>query len=168
MTNWNITDDDKIFVLPTDTVFGLHARAFDKTSVEQISKLKQRDNAKSYIVLVASLKDLELFGVQVSKRLRNFLNIIWPGPYSVVLPVGDGFEYISDTPKIAFRIPDKNELLNLLEQTGPLVSTSANISGSPHMDNIKEIQNVFGDKVDKYIDGDVSSGAPSLVLDILR
>ncbi len=160
--------DKRIFLLPTDTVYGLHARALCKSDVERLRLLKKRDKNKPFIVLLKDVNELEKFGVNLNKRLENFLNKIWPGPYSVLLPVSDEFNYIGAKGKIAFRVPSRPELLDFLAFVGPLVSSSANISGEPTLQSVSEAKRVFGKQVDLYIDEGELNTEPSVLLDILR
>jgi len=140
----------------TDTIIGLHARAFDKEAIERIYKIKKRDRSKGFIILIPSIKSLEEFGVKINKRQKDFLKRVWPGPVSVVF--GD----------VAFRMPDNKKLLSFLKRVGPVVSTSANLSGQEPVKNIREAKKLFGGKVDEYLPGKVKSKTPSTVIKILR
>ena len=142
-------------VLPTDTLYGLVGSAFSSDAVERIYDLKQRDRGKPLIVLIASLEDLERFGVVISDGLEQTLKSYWPGPYSIILPtIDDEFEYLSrGTDSIAFRMPDDPELLDILAATGPLVAPSANIEGKPPALTVADARRYFGDNADFYLDG---------------
>ncbi len=163
-------DKDKIFLLPTDTIYGLHARAFDEESVKKISSLKMRPAGKSFIVLISNIEDLKKFDIALTDRVKDFLSKIWPGPYSVLLEKQDcsAFQHISTSCKIAFRMPNKKELLEFIEKTGPLVSSSANISGKTHAACFSEAFEIFKDNIDYYVDEGCLNNEPSLVIDLLR
>lgn len=153
-------------VLATDTIYGLVGSALSSEVVGRIYKLKKRNPAKPFIVLISSAKDVEKFGVAFTTKLITRLKKYWPGHYSIILPVlGKQFEYIHrGTNKIAFRVPDKKDLLELLGQTGPLVAPSANIEGMPPAQNIEEAQNYFGENVDFYIDeGELKNQASTIL-----
>ena len=151
-----IKKDTRVWVMPTDTIIGIHARAFDKEAIGRILKIKKRDKYKSFIILVPSINSLKKFDIKINKRLREFLQKVWPGP--VTVGIGD----------LGFRIPDNKELLDFLEKTGPIVSTSANLSGKEPARSVKEAKKLFGDKVDEYIEGKAKSKSPSLVVKVLR
>ncbi len=151
-----ILKDTKVWVMPTDTIVGIHARAFDKEAIDRIYKLKGRRKSKKMIVLISSLDQLKKFGIMLSKRQKGFLQKIWPGPVSVIIE------------NQAFRMPADTELLKLISKTGPLVSSSANISGKEHAKSVKEAKKIFGDKVDLYIEGKPKSKKPSIVIEIKR
>ncbi len=146
----------RIWIMPTDTIVGIHARAFDKEAIGRIYKLKGRKKSKKMIVLISSLAQLKKFGITLKKRQKEFLQKIWPGPVSVIIE------------NQAFRMPDDTELLKLISETGPLVSTSANLSGKEHAKSVREAKKIFGDKVDLYIDGKANSKEPSLVIEVKR
>lgn len=154
-------------VLATDTLYGIVGSAFSSEAVERIYKLKQRNFKKPFIVLISRVEDVEKFGMELSEKLYARLKKYWPGPYSILLPVTDDqFAYIHrGTNRIAFRLPDKKDLLKILEQTGPLVVPSANIEGMPPSQNIKEAKNYFGESVDFYIDEGEIKGKASTILD---
>lgn len=153
-------------VLPTDTLYGLVGSAFSSDAVEKIYDLKQRDLKKPLIVLVASLEDIERFGVVMSVELETTLKSYWPGPYSIILPtVDEEFEYLSrGTDSIAFRLPDDQELLDILSATGPLVAPSANIEGRPPAKSVTEARRYFGDNADFYLDGGELDGKASTII----
>ncbi len=151
-----IKKDTRVWVMPTDTIIGIHARAFDKEAIERIRKIKRRDKSKSFIILVPSINALKKFDIKINKRLREFLQKVWPGP--VTVGIGD----------FGFRMPGDKELLDFLKKTGPIVSTSANISGKEPVRSIKEAKKLFDDKVDEYIEAKAKSKSPSLVVKVLR
>ena len=142
--------------MPTDTILGIHARAFDKEAIDRIYKLKGRSKNKKMIILISSLNQLKKFGITLSKRQKEFLQKIWPGPVSVIIE------------NQAFRMPANTELLKFISKTGPIVSTSANQSGKEHAKNIKEAKKIFGDKIDLYIEGKAESRQASIVIEIKR
>lgn len=155
-------------ILPTDTLYGLVGSAFLPEAVERIYELKQRSAERPLIVLIADIEDVEQFGVVLPEELSNRLSLYWPGPYSIVLPtVDEEFAYLHRGGwTIAFRLPDKEDLRELIRETGPLVAPSANIERRPPARTIEEAKKYFGTDVDFYIDGGELSGKPSTVLEL--
>lgn len=158
--------EEGVVVLPTDTIYGLHALAMKPRAVEKIYELKHRNRDKPFIVLIGDMEELSGFGVEVDDGLRRFLGGVWSGRVSVVLDCGgDEYEYLHrGVRSIAFRIPARADLLRLLRRVGPLVSSSVNIEGERAAVGIKEARMYFGDRVDFYVDGGVLEGAPSKVV----
>lgn len=157
-------------VLATDTIYGLVGSALSKKTVSRIYKLRKRDAKKPMIILIGSLNDLKLFGVKINGKLRKFLNKLWPGKISIILPCPNKkFSYLHmGTKSLAFRLPAKKDLIKLLRQTGPLVAPSANISGLPASTSIKEAKKNFGNKIDFYSDEGIIKALPSTLIEIKR
>ena len=159
----------KVGVLPTDTLYGLVGSALSKKAVERIYKLKKRNSRKPLIILIASLKDLNLFGARIDTAHKNILNQVWPGKVSVILPLSSRkFHYLHRGWKtLAFRMPAKNSLIELLKKTGPLVAPSANPEGLPPATTAREAKKYFAGEIDFYISaGRRLSGKPSALIAI--
>lgn len=154
-------------VIPTDTLYGVVGLALNRGTVEKIYKLKKRNPLKPFIILVNDPKDLRLFGINLSEKLKTKLQSYWPGPVSIILECHDPkFEYLHrGTNSLAFRQPAKPDLLELLKETGPLVAPSANPEGLPPANNINEAKIYFGNQVDFYMTGQVTL-KPSKIIKI--
>jgi L-threonylcarbamoyladenylate synthase len=152
-------------VMPTDTVYGLVARAVDKLAVERFYGLKQRTH-KPGTVIAASVQQLVELGVQ-EQYLRR-VDQWWPNPLSVEMPLGDELRYLhQDTGRQAFRVVADETVRALLVQTGPLVTTSVNRPGEPGAVNVEQARKCFEDNVDFYVDGgDLSDRAPSTIIGV--
>jgi L-threonylcarbamoyladenylate synthase len=151
-------------VIPTDTIFGIVCSALDKRAVEKVYGLKKRSPTKPVIILIARIKDLELFSVQPSTVQKQALAQYWPGKVSIVLPCKNkAFKYLHrGTNTLAFRLPKKQSLLTLLKKTGPLIAPSANPEGLPPAKNLKEAKVYFGDSV-TYLGGKTSKKASKII-----
>ena len=158
--------EGNVGVLPTDTLYGLVGSALNPEAVERIYTLKERDASKPLIVLISNIDELERFGVIISEELKEQLSAYWPGKNSIILPtVDEEFEYIHrGKDMIAFRLPDNDELLALLQKTGPLVAPSVNPEGMPPAKSVAEAQKYFGSDIAFYIDGGVLEGPASTLL----
>jgi L-threonylcarbamoyladenylate synthase len=154
-------------IIPTDTIYGLVGSALLPDTVDRIYQLKRRDKNKPLIVLISDIEQCEQFGIELSEKLIEQLGTYWPGPYSIILPtIDDQFEYLSrNTDAIAFRLPDNEELRDLIRETGPIVAPSANVEGSAPATTIEEARKYFGTDVDFYIDGGELAGKPSTLLE---
>jgi L-threonylcarbamoyladenylate synthase len=155
-----------VVVTPTDTVYGLVARAMDKEAVSRLYGLKKREN-KPGTVIAASIEQLVELGLK--RRYLKAVEDYWPGPLSVIIPCGAELEYIHQGKfGIAVRIPDNKQLIELANSVGPLLSSSANLTGYPPANTIDEAKNYFEDNVDLYIDGgDLSGNLPSTIVRIV-
>ena len=155
-----------IAVIPTDTVYGVVARASDKQAVSRLYELKHRHH-KPGTLIAASIDQLVTLGIP--RRYLKAVEQYWPGAVSVVIPCDPTLEYLAQGQhSLAIRIPNKPDLLQLLEQTGPLLTSSANPPGEPTATDVATARAYFGDRVDYYQDGGNLEGhAPSTVIRIV-
>lgn len=142
-----------VVLMPTDTIYGLHAMATDERALARIAAMKERDAEKRFIVLAADAAQVERLGCVVPAVLHD----IWPGPLTAVLPQGGT--------TVAARVPDVAWLRKLLERTGPLASTSANRSGEPPITEPKHLARDLQDALDGLVDGGPRNGEPSTIVD---
>lgn len=149
-------------VLPTDTLYGIVARATDKQAVQKMYALKSREH-KPGTVIAASVSQLAALGI-AKEHLRR-VEKWWPGSLSVETPLGPELEYLHQgTGRQGFRVVANEWVRSILEKTGPLVTSSANLPGQEPSATIKQAQNYFGDSVDFYVDGgDLAGRAPSTI-----
>lgn len=161
-----LLNSGKVGILPTDTIYGIHCLAFNKSSVEKIYELKNRPSAKAMIVIISSLNDLENFNTKLSEKMKKFLSNIWPNKVSVILDCSNPqLSYLyKKSYSLAFRVPNNSFLLKLLKKTGPLVSTSVNLSGLSPAQTIKQAQEYFPYGIDFYVDGGKIDSKPSTVI----
>ena len=159
-----------IGVLPTDTIYGLVGSAFSKEAVERIYRLKKRNKKKPFIVLIASLRDLDQFGIKLSRETNTALKHIFQSKVSIILPVSNKrFSYLHrGKNSIAFRLPSNRWVRDFVRKTGPLVAPSANLEGQPFAKTIREAKAYFGEKVDFYFSKGVLNGKPSVILELKR
>lgn len=159
-----------VAVLLTDTLYGLVGQALNKKTVAKIYKLKNRDGKKPLIILISSIEDLKKFDIKIGDELKDELKKFWPGPVSVILPCRTKkFEYLHRGIKtLAFRVPRKNTLLEILKETGPLVAPSANPENLPPAQNITEAKKYFGKTVDFFMKGSKPKNKSSSIIEILN
>jgi L-threonylcarbamoyladenylate synthase len=153
-----------VAVIPTDTVYGLVAQAADQQAVARLYALKHREH-KPGTVVAASIDQLVALGIK--RRYLKAVEQFWPGAVSV--ETAHQIEYLHQgTGRQAFRIPADESMLALLEKTGPLLTTSANLPGEPTATTVEAARKYFGKKVDIYVDGgDLSGRPPSTIIRII-
>lgn len=156
----------KIGVLPTDTIYGVVADASNPAAVEKLYKLKSRDQKPGTIV-AASID--QLVGLGIPRRYLTAVEQFWPGPVSVIVPTGTELQYLHlGKISLACRVPNDEALRQLLEKTGPLVTSSANTPGKAPAETLKQAEKYFDERVDFYVDGgDLSGRAPSTIIRIV-
>jgi L-threonylcarbamoyladenylate synthase len=163
--------NDGVGVLLTDTVYGIVGRAESATAANRVIEAKGR-KYKPGTLIAASVQQLIDLGLPAAhlKIVQHF----WPGSVSVVIPAGPELEHIHlGKGSIVVRIPDKPELLDLLKAVGPLLTTSANLPDEPMVNDIAEAQELFGRRLNFYVDGGrlsdpVASTIIRLDIEVLR
>lgn len=148
-------------IIPTDTVYGLVARAHDETAVTRMYSLKQREQKPGTLIAANSdqLRDLGVSESDLQKVVQY-----WPNPLSAVLTV-HGYDYLHQgVNSLAMRVVADDNIRQILEQTGPLITSSANQPGQPPATTIEEAVNYFGDTVDFYVDGGTVIAEPSTII----
>lgn len=156
----------EVAVLPTDTIYGLVARAQDVAAAHRVYEVKHREHKPGTIV-AASIEQLVKLGIP--RRYITPVASYWPDSISVVVPAGPSLEYLHlGKQSLAVRIPNYPFLQEILQQTGPLLTTSANTPGRPHATTIDEAEAYFGDSVDFYVDaGTLKNSKPSTVVRVV-
>lgn len=151
-------------LLPSDTIYGLSCDAMNELAVEKIRKLKKRDENKSFIILISDYSMLERFGVRHNKKI---LEQFWPGALTVIFDAPNAPSWLKTKDNtIAIRMPSSINLQKLISATGPLVSTSANISGGVPAVSPNEALAYFDDKLDFIVDVGKISAKPSTIVKI--
>ncbi len=155
-----------VVILLTDTLYAVAASALIPHAVERVYALRGRDSNKPCIILISSLKDLEIFGISLSKKEKDILRQIWPNTISIILPSYDAhFSYLDrGSGSLCFRMPADQTIQKILSRSGPLIAPSANLQGKKPALTIAEARAYFGDKVDFYVDSGKRSSFSSTIL----
>lgn len=154
--------------IPTETVYGLAADAFNINAVKKIFEQKGRPADNPLIVHISNLNQLHEVTTDIPDDLKKLADRFWPGPLSLVLKKQPSVPDIvtGGLNTVAVRMPDHPLTLQLIERTGPLTAPSANKSGRPSPTNPKHIVEDFGHKL-PILDGGISKlGLESTVLDL--
>ena len=160
----------QVGVGPTDTLYGLLAKAGSRAAVERLYEIKKRRPMKPFIILINDLDQLSHFDCYPTEEELAVLRRYWPGPSSFILPVKDSndLDYLTrGTGKLAFRHPNRQQLLELIDLTGPLVAPSANPEGLEPAQTVIEAETYFGDRVDFYVDDGLLPGPASELFELI-
>ena len=157
-------------VLPTETVYGLFAKALDKKAVDHVYQLKRRPRDKALNLNVAQLDDILNFSKNQPPYLQKLVDSFLPGPLTIILEANDKVPYWvnSDLTTVGFRMPNHPVTLELIREFGPLIGPSANISGHTSGVSFKEILKDFGQEVLGIEDDAFLTGQDSTILDLSR
>jgi L-threonylcarbamoyladenylate synthase len=156
-----------LVAIPTDTVYGLGALAFDGKAVESIFLAKDRPIEKAIPVLIGDATDLEKVSEDIPDEARTLTSHFWPGPLTVIVPKKPTLpKAVSASPTIGVRVPDHPVARELLRAAGPMAVTSANISGQPSPDTAQEVFEQLDGRIELIIDGGrTPGGVPSTLVD---
>lgn len=160
-------DAGGVAVLPTDTVYGVAARAADADAVAELYRRKRRDPDVPVAVLVADPAQAERLWARSSTGRLRLVSGFWPGPLTVVdrRAVGIDWDLGGDPASLGARCPDHPLVRALAAEVGPLAASSANRSGEPPVVSASQAVDVLGGDL-LVVDGGLLSGAPSAVVDL--
>lgn len=139
----------KVFIYPTDTIYGIGGNPFDENVVNRIADLKNREESKKFIWLLPDFERVLYYSEIIYEDHLEFLNRIWPAPVTVIVNLNKRTAEIIRQKTIAVRVPQNDFCLKLLNEISrPLISTSVNISGDKSLTNIEAIFHNFSQVVD--------------------
>lgn len=159
-----------LVILPTDTVYGLAAKAARPRAVARIFAVKGRDESKALVVMVSDRGEAAALIAPEEREDALRLGSLWPGPLTLVASHA-GAPWMRDvapgSPTLGLRVPNEPLLLRLLAETGPLAVTSANRSGGKAPARFEDVDGELLREVDLAVDGGGrGSGIPSTVVSI--
>ena len=159
-----------VAAFPTDTVYGLSCSLMDPSAVEFLYRLKRRPAHLSVIALIPEPDAVHPLVDAVPDVAEALMKRFWPGPLSIIFQASPlvPLRVRGERGTVALRVPNHPLCLALLDAVGgPLVSSSANLSGQPPCVDVIEIVRVFGNQIDVVLDGGRAEGAaPSTVVDV--
>ena len=159
----------RLVVLPTDTVYGIGADAFDSEAVAALLAAKGRGRDMPVPVLVGSWHTIDGLVYSVPHTARELIRAFWPGALSLVVRQAPSLQWdLGDANgTVMLRMPLHPVAIELLRQVGPMAVSSANISGSPAAVTAQQAREQLGDAVEVYLDaGPSEQQAASTIVDI--
>jgi len=158
----------ELAVVPTDTVYGVAADAFNPGAVDALLAAKGRGRDMPVPVLVANPEMLTALVGELPESVTALTQALWPGALTVVVRHTPHLSWdLGDTRgTVAVRMPDDPLALELIGQTGPLAVSSANRSGHPPATTMLDARLQLGAAIAVYLDGGPrESGTPSSIVD---
>ncbi len=163
--------DGDLVVLPTDTLYGVAADAFNPTATMRVFRAKHRSTSLPLPVLIRSQKQLLGLVTRVPEAAERLMAAYWPGPLTIVVPHDPNLQWDLGRANgaVAVRMPFDDITLEIIRAVGPLAVTSANLSGSRPAATASSAQGQLGDAVRVYVDDGARSGlAASTIIDCTR
>ena len=158
-----------LVVMPTDTVYGIGADAFNAAAVRALLAAKGRGPDMPVPVLVGSWTTIEGLVMAVPPVARTLVEAFWPGGLSLVIEHAPSLQWDLGDAKgtVMVRMPLHPVAIDLLRLVGPMAVSSANRSGNPPATTATQAQDQLGEQVAVYLDGGPSPiGVASTIVDI--
>ena len=159
-----------VIAFPTDTLYGLGCSLFDVSAVEMVARLKRRDPSLAVISLIPEPRQAHGLALEMTAAAERLIRKYWPGPLSLI------FRAAPIVPQrvrgaggtVALRCPRHTLSQRLLDHIGgPVVASSANLSGQPPAETAEQVVRIFGNQLDLVIDGGPRRGGlPSTLVDV--
>jgi L-threonylcarbamoyladenylate synthase len=158
-----------LVVLPTDTVYGIGADAFDGAAVAALLAAKGRGRDMPVPVLVGSWHTIDGLVYSVPPSARELIRAFWPGALSLVVRQAPSLQWdLGDANgTVMLRMPLHPVAIELLREVGPMAVSSANVSGRPAAVTAADARNQLGDLVEVYLEaGPSARQAASTIVDL--
>ena len=161
--------DGRVVAFPTETVFGLGVKFGSYQALDALYELKHRDKGKAISMMLSNPKDIIKYAY-VNENAKKVIDAFMPGMITIILKkrsfIDDYFTASLDT--IGIRIPDDPFVLAILDQTGPMLVTSANLSGEDSLVDDKAVMEVFKGKIPLIVEGQSISKRASTIIDLSK
>lgn len=159
-----------VAAIPTDTLYGLAASAFDESAVLKIYELKGRPDGMALPLLLSEAEDVRMCAENVPQAAWTLMERFWPGALTLVVNKSTSIPGIvtAGLDTVALRVPDHPVPRAIVETLGaPITGTSANLSGRPGTTNAAGVRREFGDTIDFVLDGgEAPGGVASTIVDV--
>ncbi|MGH3645136.1 MAG: L-threonylcarbamoyladenylate synthase [Mycobacterium sp.] len=159
----------RLVVLPTDTVYGIGADAFDGAAVAALLSAKGRGRDMPVPVLVGSWHTIDGLVYSVPESARQLIRAFWPGALSLVVQQAPSLQWdLGDAAgTVMLRMPLHPVAIELLREVGPMAVSSANISGHAAAVTAADARDQLGDLVEVYLEaGPSAQGSASTIVDL--
>lgn len=159
-------EQGNLVIVPTDTVYGISADACNTDAIKKVFIAKKREE-KPLIVMVSSIEMLKKYVKNINELEQKLIDKYWPNTLTILFEKSDNLSDLvtCGSPLVGIRMPDNKLLLDLMNKINkPIISTSANISGSSVITNT----NLIDPELKKHIsyiydDGEKTDIASTLV-----
>lgn len=167
----NILKNGGIVAIPTETVYGLAASAYDSVAIQKVFIAKGRPQDNPLIVHISELEMLSQIATDVPQKAYECAAAFWPGPFTMILPRGDKIApcVSAGLDTVAVRMPSNQTARDIITTSGlPLAAPSANTSGRPSPTTAQHVIADLDGKIDAVVIGeDCEVGVESTVVSLI-
>lgn len=158
---------DKVVAFPTETVYGLGVKFNSRVALDQLMEAKNRDYSKAITLMVSKKEDIKQYAY-VSNDASRIIDAFMPGMITLVFKKKEYVDPVMTNGKdtIGIRIPDSEFVLKLLENAGPMLVTSANLSNHSNTTTTEEVLDQLDGRIDYVVEGRTTDSIASTVVDV--
>lgn len=162
-----VMKDGGLVAYPTESFYALGADATNTLAIEWIFRTKRRHPENALPVIIHDKSLVKLYSRELSPLAQKAVEVLMPGAVTLVVWAASTVPHnlTASTDKIAIRVPEQpimHELARLMG--GPVVATSANISGRPGLTSADGVMDVLGEGIELILDGGETPGEPASTL----
>ncbi|HEY61002.1 MAG TPA: threonylcarbamoyl-AMP synthase [Anaerolineae bacterium] len=163
----NALQEGKVIAIPTDTVYGIACLVDNTEAIKRIYEIKGREKTKALPVLIGEYDQLLCIAEELNTCAQKLAKKFWPGALTLIISRNPKLPNIlSPYATIGVRMPEHDWLRKLINQSGPLAATSANLSGTSNPRKASEVLDQLEAKIEIIMDGGTCrKGIPSTIVD---
>ena len=151
-----VINNGGLVITPTDTIYGIMGDALNEDVIRRVFDVKQRPYNKPLLLLMDSFEMVDNYTEELSEMEKKLVNRFWPGLVTFILKKNNKVSNLitSGNDTVGIRIPDNKDLLEIIRRLKrPVISTSANITGTPVITSTKLLEKDLIDNIDYIYDG---------------
>ena len=162
-------NNDEVVSFPTETVYGIGVRYGSHKALDRLMEAKNRDYSKAITLMLNNKKDIETYAY-INDQHCKIINKFMPGKITLILKRRESIDpYMTNgLDTIGIRIPDSDYVLDLIDRAGPLLVTSANISGSSNTTCTSDVLDQLDGRISLVVDGHTDSKVASTIIDMSK
>ena len=166
----DVINNDGIVIMPTDTIYGIVAKATNEDVIKRVYSLKKRDDRKPMLILVSDNEMLKNYVSSINKVEQTLIDNLWPGPLTIIFDKKNISDLLTGgLSTVGIRIPNNKEMLDIISSVGvPLLSTSVNLSGEKSATCVSNINKTMLDNVDFVYDNGECNDVPSTIIRVVN
>ena len=166
----DVINNDGIVIMPTDTIYGIVAKATNEDVIKRVYSLKKRDDRKPMLILVSDNEMLKDYVSSINELEQTLIDNLWPGPLTIIFDKKNISDLLTGRlPTVGVRIPNNKEMLDIISSVGvPLLSTSVNLSGEKSATCVSNINKTMLDNVDFVYDNGECNDVPSTIIRVVN
>lgn len=164
-----VINNGGIVITPTDTIYGIMGDALNENVIRKVFEIKKRPFNKSLLLLMDSFEMVEQYTEEISEKERLLMDRYWPGLVTFILKKNDKVSELitSGNDTVGIRIPNNKDLLEIIRRLNrPVISTSANITGTEVITSTQLLEKDLIDNIDYIEDGGEVDSESSTIIKI--